>query len=85
VRLVRLSAFTVSSTRRTASLALGSATLRAASAEFDIGFLLGASFMAFGMPEFRLSRQTIAQNLRKHGQLDMVVFGMPKIFEHFFC
>src|SRR5438445_3756719 len=41
VRLVRFSAFTVLSTWRTASLALGSAILRAASAEFDIGFLLG--------------------------------------------
>src|SRR5437870_12830092 len=39
--LVRFSAFTVSSTRRTASWAPGSAILRAASVEFDIGFLLG--------------------------------------------
>jgi len=41
--------------------------------------------MAFGMPETRLSRQTIAQKQRKHGYLDILVFGMPKIFDCFFC
>ena len=61
VRLVRLSAFTVSSTRRTASLALGSAILRAASAEFDIWLPPRLILMAFGMPAMRLSRQTVAQ------------------------
>jgi hypothetical protein len=37
------------------------------------------------MPEIGLSRQTIAQIQRKHGHLDILVFGMPKIFQHFFC
>jgi hypothetical protein len=41
--------------------------------------------MAFGMPEIGLSRQSIAQNPAKRGQLDSLAFGMPKIFGHFFC
>src|ERR1044072_5225141 len=41
--------------------------------------------MAFGMPETRLSRQSIAQIQRKHGHLDILVFGMPKIFRFSFC
>jgi hypothetical protein len=41
--------------------------------------------MAFGMPETRLSRQAHGWKCRKHWQLDMVVFGMPKIVSDFFC
>jgi hypothetical protein len=41
--------------------------------------------MAFGMPEMRLSRQAQGWKCRKHWQLDMVVFGMPKIVSDFFC
>jgi hypothetical protein len=41
--------------------------------------------MAFGMPEMGLSRQAQGWKCRKHGQLDMVVFGMPKIVSDFFC
>jgi hypothetical protein len=41
--------------------------------------------MAFGMPEMTLSRQGCERKCRKHGQLDMLVFGMPKIGPSFFC
>jgi hypothetical protein len=40
--------------------------------------------MAFGMPQGRLSRQTIIEKRRKQGHLDILVFGMPKINPHFF-
>jgi hypothetical protein len=35
--------------------------------------------MAFGMPEKELSSWAIAQKRRKQWQLDILVFGMPKI------
>jgi hypothetical protein len=41
--------------------------------------------MAFGMPEMALSRLGYERKCRKHGQLDMLVFGMPKIGPNFFC
>jgi hypothetical protein len=36
--------------------------------------------MAFGMPVAMLSSQITPGNRPKEGQLDIVVFGMPKIF-----
>jgi hypothetical protein len=40
--------------------------------------------MAFGIPETELSRQVIVQKRRKYRQLDILVFGMPKILPEFF-
>jgi hypothetical protein len=40
--------------------------------------------MAFGMPAMALSRRGGARKCRKHGQLDILVFGMPKIYSKFF-
>jgi hypothetical protein len=37
--------------------------------------------MAFGMPETDLSSQAIRWKCRKYAQLDILVFGMPKIDE----
>jgi hypothetical protein len=41
--------------------------------------------MAFGMPAMTLSRQGSVWKCRKHWQLDILVFGMPKIYSNFFC
>jgi hypothetical protein len=41
--------------------------------------------MAFGMPAATLSSQGGDRKCRKHGQLDILVFGMPKIYSKFFC
>jgi hypothetical protein len=41
--------------------------------------------MAFGMPAVTLSRPGYERKCRKHGQLDTLVFGMPKIGPNFFC
>jgi len=41
--------------------------------------------MAFGMPAMTLSRHGGDWKCRKHQQLDMVVFGMPKIYSKLFC
>jgi hypothetical protein len=41
--------------------------------------------MAFGMPAMTLSRRGGDCKCRKHGQLDILVFGMPKIYSNFFC
>jgi hypothetical protein len=41
--------------------------------------------MAFGMPAMTLSRQGSTWKCRKHWQLDILVFGMPKIYSNFFC
>jgi hypothetical protein len=38
-------------------------------------------FLAFGMPETPLSRLRKVKKCRKQRQLDMLVFGMPKIYE----
>jgi hypothetical protein len=46
-----------------------------------IGPLVNWFSMAFGMPETDLSRQAIPQKCRKYAQLDILVFGMPKIDE----
>jgi len=35
--------------------------------------------MAFGMPETELSRRGAGGKCWKHGQLDILAFGMPKI------
>jgi hypothetical protein len=41
--------------------------------------------MAFGMPETRLSSHRTKWKCRKQQQLDILVFGMPKIYSVFFC
>jgi hypothetical protein len=40
-------------------------------------------FLAFGMPAMTMSRQPDKKEALKNGQLDMLVFGMPKIFREF--
>jgi hypothetical protein len=40
--------------------------------------------MAFGMPEMTLSRCGADRKCRKHRQLDILAFGMPKISGKFF-
>jgi hypothetical protein len=40
--------------------------------------------MAFGMPEMTLSRHRNSRKCRKHRQLDILAFGMPKIDRAFF-
>jgi hypothetical protein len=40
--------------------------------------------MAFGMPAMTLSRRGAFGKCRKRGQLDILVFGMPKIYSEFF-
>jgi hypothetical protein len=47
-------------------------------------FLLGLNFMAFGMPEKRLSSLSLRQKRGKYCQLDILVFGMPKTLDRFF-
>jgi hypothetical protein len=44
----------------------------------------GWLIMAFGMPEMTLSRRGNRGKCRKHRQLDILAFGMPKIGEKFF-
>jgi hypothetical protein len=41
--------------------------------------------MAFGMPEMTLSRHGAKRKCRKHRQLDILAFGMPKIDRIFFA
>jgi hypothetical protein len=61
------------------SLGLANAGVRVrCGIDWAAGELLG---MAFGMPETDLSSQGILQKCRKYAQLDILVFGMPKIDE----